>query len=47
MDQWIARARDLLRERRLTVTEVALDCGFSHASRRVYDVRPSDIIRSH
>jgi len=51
MERRIARARDLLAGGRFSITEVALECGFAHAShlarwmRRLVGVRPSDITR--
>lgn len=51
MERRIARAQRLLSARQLSITEVALECGFSHTShlarwmRRLAGVRPSDIAR--
>ena len=51
MERRVARARDLLAQGHLSITEVALECGFSHAShlarwmRRLVGVRPSEISR--
>lgn len=51
MERRVDRARQLLVQGRLSITEVALECGFAHAShlarwmRRVAGVRPSDLTR--
>lgn len=51
MERRVERARELLSQGRDSITEVALDCGFAHAShlarwmRRLAGVRPSDIAR--
>ena len=52
MERRVERARILLAQDRLGITEVALECGFAHAShlarwmRRIAGVRPSEISRN-